>query len=359
MKYPVRLLTLLILCLLPTLALAETPPYKAPSAPMETLAPGLIPSQKEDPHPDVSPAPTATARQGPTSTASPEALGYDLNGVLAALPEGLPAVARKQAEVYLRNQLNLKALFDADLAVAQADLEADDRGTAWQTLQYYIAMLEPMEPTLEGVRFAFFDSDVERALFCAESDAYLVNLPIDLPYAYYLMGYLLLEEGEADMALQMLAQSARLTPANSRVLLEYSYAASAAGDLDAALESAQAALRYSLAPEQLAQSYRVIGYCLCERGEYALAASLYAVSRDFSADDQYANDELAYIAGVDAAAVENVEERARETLAAGGYAYGLSDEARAAMRAYRDSGARDAASEHILSLWEETEQSGT
>lgn len=183
------------------------------------------------------------------------------------------------------------------------DIETGEYRNALDKLDRFMESCPPMFEDDSVSEYHYFTNPLEEMLFhkYIGAEKTLRYIPDNKPLLdlYYIYGFLLLETQQYEKSEQYLKKAIRINPVSSRVILElceiykvrtYNY--------NRYFMFASDALKYAYTPQDMARSYRSLGYYYIEENQLETAFALFKYSMEFEMNPM-AYSEMMYIQNKD------------------------------------------------------------
>ena len=183
------------------------------------------------------------------------------------------------------------------------DIEMGEFKTALEKLDKFIENYPAMFEDDKVSEYHFFTNPLEELLFYKYVGAEKIvrYIPDNKPVLdlYYIYGFLLLETNKYDKAEEYLKKAIKINPVSSRIILElceiyklhtYNY--------NKYFMYATDALKYAYMPQDIARSYRSLGYYYIEENQFETAFALFRYSMEYELNPM-AYSEINYIQNKD------------------------------------------------------------
>lgn len=179
------------------------------------------------------------------------------------------------------------------------DIELGEYKSALEKLDRFMDNYPPMFEDDKVSEYHFFTNPLEEILFYKFIGPKKVvrHIPDNKPLLdlYYIYGFLLLETKQYDKSEKYLKKAIKINPVSSRIILElceiykvrtYNY--------NKYYIHATDALKYAYLPQDIARSYRSLGYYYIEEGQLETAFALFRYSMEYEMNPM-AYSEMTYI----------------------------------------------------------------
>lgn len=183
------------------------------------------------------------------------------------------------------------------------DIEMGEFEIALEKLDKFIENYPAMFEDDKVSEYHFFTNPLEELLFYKYVGAEKIvrHIPDNKPVLdlYYIYGFLLLETNKYDKAEEYLKKAIKINPVSSRIILElceiyklhtYNY--------NKYFMYATDALKYAYMPQDIARSYRSLGYYYIEENQFETAFALFRYSMEYELNPM-AYSEINYIQNKD------------------------------------------------------------
>ena len=183
------------------------------------------------------------------------------------------------------------------------DIESGEYKTALDKLEIFINNYPAMFEDDKVSEYHFFTNPLEELLFYKYVGAKKIvrYIPDNKPVLdlYYIYGFLLLETNQFDKSEEYLKKAMKINPVSSRIILElceiyklhtYNY--------NKYFMYATDALKYAYMPQDIARSYRSLGYYYIEENQLETAFALFRYSMEYELNPM-AYSEINYIQNKD------------------------------------------------------------
>lgn len=183
------------------------------------------------------------------------------------------------------------------------DIESGEYKTALDKLEIFIKNYPAMFEDDKVSEYHFFTNPLEEVLFYKYVGAEKIvrYIPDNKPVLdlYYIYGFLLLETNQFDKSEEYLKKAIKINPVSSRIILElceiyklhtYNY--------NKYFMYATDALKYAYMPQDIARSYRSLGYYYIEENQLETAFALFRYSMEYELNPM-AYSEINYIQNKD------------------------------------------------------------
>ena len=183
------------------------------------------------------------------------------------------------------------------------DIESGEYKTALDKLEIFINNYPAMFEDDKVSEYHFFTNPLEELLFYKYVGAEKIvrYIPDNKPVLdlYYIYGFLLLETNQFDKSEEYLKKAIKINPVSSRIILElceiyklhtYNY--------NKYFMYATDALKYAYMPQDIARSYRSLGYYYIEENQLETAFALFRYSMEYELNPM-AYSEINYIQNKD------------------------------------------------------------
>ena len=183
------------------------------------------------------------------------------------------------------------------------DIESGEYKTALDKLEIFIKNYPAMFEDDKVSEYHFFTNPLEELLFYKYVGAEKIvrYIPDNKPVLdlYYIYGFLLLETNQFDKSEEYLKKAMKINPVSSRIILElceiyklhtYNY--------NKYFMYATDALKYAYMPQDIARSYRSLGYYYIEENQFETAFALFRYSMEYELNPM-AYSEINYIQNKD------------------------------------------------------------
>ena len=183
------------------------------------------------------------------------------------------------------------------------DIESGEYKTALDKLEIFINNYPAMFEDDKVSEYHFFTNPLEELLFYKYVGAEKIvrYIPDNKPVLdlYYIYGFLLLETNQFDKSEEYLKKAMKINPVSSRIILElceiyklhtYNY--------NKYFMYATDALKYAYMPQDIARSYRSLGYYYIEENQLETAFALFRYSMEYELNPM-AYSEINYIQNKD------------------------------------------------------------
>ncbi|WP_405291654.1 tetratricopeptide repeat protein [Methanobrevibacter sp.] len=183
------------------------------------------------------------------------------------------------------------------------DIESGEYKTALDKLEIFINNYPAMFEDDKVSEYHFFTNPLEELLFYKYVGAEKIvrYIPDNKPVLdlYYIYGFLLLETNQFDKSEEYLKKAMKINPVSSRIILElceiyklhtYNY--------NKYFIYATDALKYAYMPQDIARSYRSLGYYYIEENQLETAFALFRYSMEYELNPM-AYSEINYIQNKD------------------------------------------------------------
>lgn len=183
------------------------------------------------------------------------------------------------------------------------DIEMGEFKIALEKLDKFIENYPAMFEDDKVSEYHFFTNPLEELLFYkyVSAEKIVRYIPDNKPVLdlYYIYGFLLLETNKYDKAEEYLKKAIKINPVSSRIILElceiyklhtYNY--------NKYFMYATDALKYAYMPQDIARSYRSLGYYYIEENQFETAFALFRYSMEYELNPM-AYSEINYIQNKD------------------------------------------------------------
>lgn len=183
------------------------------------------------------------------------------------------------------------------------DIESGEYRVALDKLDKFIENHPPMFEDDKVSEYHYFTNPLEEILFnkYIGAEKIIRYIPDNKPLLdlYYIYGFLLLETEQLDKSEEYLKKAIKINPVSSRIILElceiykrhtYNY--------NMYFMFASDALKYAYTPQDIARSYRSLGYYYIEENLLETAYALFRYSMEYEMNPM-AYSEIAYIQNKD------------------------------------------------------------
>lgn len=183
------------------------------------------------------------------------------------------------------------------------DIEMGEYKIALEKLDKFIETYPAMFEDDKVSEYHFFTNPLEELLFYKYIGAEKIvrYIPDNKPVLdlYYIYGFLLLETSQFDKAEEYLKKAIKINPVSSRIILElceiyklhtYNY--------NKYFMYATDALKYAYLPQDIARSYRSLGFYYIEENQFEIAFALFRYSMEYELNPM-AYSEINYIQNKD------------------------------------------------------------
>lgn len=165
------------------------------------------------------------------------------------------------------------------------------------------------ENTEEYSIFSFLNNiEFIAYIFDKKRDSHIEYLDSSYYRMYKFLGYVLIDLNDFTGAEKALLKAKRWNPISADLNLELADIELRKGDIEQAINLLKKALKFSTKADDMAHSYRKLGYCYTELQNYKLAIALYLHSLILE-DNGVAKNELLYIQNITKNKVEIPSER--------------------------------------------------
>lgn len=209
-------------------------------------------------------------------------------------------IEEEKKESY-KQGLILDIVNNSPVLLKQMSLASDkgDYETANEIIHYLVDLIEEfnIEEIYPSINYREFNGAFEIIIDLFKRDENYHSykeLPLPLSMIFYQYGNLLLEEGKPREAIKYLKKAISYSPKTALFYIELGEAYKAIHELDKAFDAALKALKITYSNEEIAHSYRSLGYVLVEKGFLEEGLTLYRLSLDFD-ENEKALKEINYI----------------------------------------------------------------
>lgn len=205
-----------------------------------------------------------------------------------------------QKEDYANNMFTKEEKIEVELQRAAVILSANDKekiDIAYNLVTNVVEQIKDEFKAGDTFKYYSFDDYMQFALYCnifqPTKEVRRANYKYD--DIYKMLGYILIEKGEYDEAIEVLRKGMSFNPVSVRIMFELGEAYKLQKDWDKFYSVSKRALEFAMSKEDIARAYRNIGFYFTEKEMYNEAIALFLLSGEFVKSDVAVN-ELQYIA---------------------------------------------------------------
>ena len=216
----------------------------------------------------------------------------EVSGIIASL--ATRSFSADEFQTFMSRVKNPDTITECVLSSVISFLDKRDARSALQEILFILPYAE--DPYQEPGKFLAFRDFIEYAYyissFAPDQDLKIhPYLNSDILFQY---GRICALKEEKEMARTIFVFLSRISPVNTAILLELAEILREERSLDEFRHLTNLCLQYAWIPEELARSYRNMGYYLTETGDYAGAATCYLMSTTWE-DSAVTASELMFI----------------------------------------------------------------